>query len=166
MHRSKLCGPTSKCLDHLIGGHLHWQRHGKTQHFRGPRVQSLIEASITTCCRVRPCGPWPLRRSDAWREGRMRMVGRLFVMSALMVLSCFAMVTRGVRMVFCRVLVVLGCFLRHGVFPVLGCTLGKALSRQKPSATSAKRSYMTRELSKRARWRVVLSKRPGRVETG
>jgi hypothetical protein len=30
----------------------------------------------------------------------MRMVGRLFVMSALMVLGCFAMVTRGVRMVF------------------------------------------------------------------
>ena len=48
----------------------------------------------------------------------MRMVGRLFVMSALMVLGCFAMVTRGVRMVFCRLPVVLGCFLRHGVFPV------------------------------------------------
>jgi hypothetical protein len=63
----------------------------------------------------------------------MRTVRRLFVMSALMVLSSFAMVARGVRMVFCRLLVLLGCFLRHGVFPVLGCALGKALSRQKPS---------------------------------
>ena len=50
-----------------------------------------------------------------------------------MVLSCFAVVTRRVRMVFCRLLVVLGCFLRHGVFPVLGCALGNALSRQNPS---------------------------------
>jgi hypothetical protein len=58
----------------------------------------------------------------------MRMVGRFFVMSAFMVLSCFAVVTRGVRMVFCRLFVVLGCFLRHGVCPVLGCAQGKALS--------------------------------------
>ena len=43
--------------------------------------------------------------------GSMRMVGRFFVMSALVVLSRFGMVTRGVRMVFRRLLVVFGCFL-------------------------------------------------------
>jgi hypothetical protein len=63
----------------------------------------------------------------------MRTVRRLFVMSALMVLSSFAMVARGVRMVFCRLLVVLGCFLRHGVFPVLVAHWASALSRQKSS---------------------------------
>jgi hypothetical protein len=44
----------------------------------------------------------------------MCMVGRFFVISALMVLSCFAVVTRGVRMVFFRLLMVLRCFLRQG----------------------------------------------------
>jgi len=74
--------------------------------------------------------------------GSMRMVGRFFVMSAVMVLGRFAVVTRGVRMVFRRLLMVLGCFLRHGVFPVLGWALGKALPRQKPvgTPTSAERS--------------------------
>ena len=37
--------------------------------------------------RVPPCG--------------VCMMGRLFVMSALMMLSCFAVVTRGMRMMFC-----------------------------------------------------------------
>ena len=84
-----------------------------------PQVQSLMEASITISCRAPPRGPWRLRRSDAWREGHAPLqyvVGRLFVMSALVVLSCFAVVTRGVRMVFCRLLMVLRCFLRHGGF--------------------------------------------------
>jgi hypothetical protein len=50
----------------------------------------------------------------------VRMVRCLLVMSALMVLGGFVVVTRGMRMVFRRLLVVLDCFLRHGVFPVLG----------------------------------------------
>jgi hypothetical protein len=41
------------------------------------------------------------------------MMGRFFVVSALMMLSCFAVVTRGMRMVLCRLLMVLGCFLGH-----------------------------------------------------
>lgn len=56
----------------------------------------------------------------------MCMVGRFFVISALMVLSCFAVVTRGVRMVFFRLLMVLRCFLRQGEFLCLGCPLGMA----------------------------------------
>jgi hypothetical protein len=56
--------------------------------------------------RVPPCG--------------MCMMGRFFVMSALMMLSCFAVVTRGMRMMLCRLLMVLGCFLGHGVFPLFG----------------------------------------------
>ena len=43
----------------------------------------------------------------------MRVVGCFFVVSALVVFSCFAVVARGVGMVFCRVLVVFGCFLGH-----------------------------------------------------
>jgi hypothetical protein len=40
-------------------------------------------------------------------------MGRLFVVSGLMMLSCFAVVTRGMRMVLCPLLMVLGCFLGH-----------------------------------------------------
>ena len=49
--------------------------------------------------RVSPCG--------------VCMMGRFFVLSGLMMLSCFAMVTRGMRMMLCRLLMVLGCFLGH-----------------------------------------------------
>jgi hypothetical protein len=41
------------------------------------------------------------------------MMGRFFVVSGLMMLSCFAVVTRGMRMVLCRLLMVIGCFLGH-----------------------------------------------------
>jgi len=41
------------------------------------------------------------------------MMSRLFVVSGLMMLCCFAVVTRGMRMVLCRLLMVLGCFLGH-----------------------------------------------------
>jgi hypothetical protein len=43
--------------------------------------------------RVSPCG--------------VCMMGRFFVVSGLMMLSCFAVVTRGMRMVLCRLLMVL-----------------------------------------------------------
>jgi hypothetical protein len=39
------------------------------------------------------------------------MMGRFFVVSSLMMLSRFGVVTRSMRMVFCRLLMVLGCFL-------------------------------------------------------
>jgi hypothetical protein len=42
------------------------------------------------------------------------MMGRFFVVSGIMMLSCFTVVTRGMRMVLCRLLMVLGCFLGHG----------------------------------------------------
>jgi hypothetical protein len=42
------------------------------------------------------------------------MMGRFFVVSSIMMLSCFTVVTRGMRMVLCRLLMVLGCFLGHG----------------------------------------------------
>ena len=45
------------------------------------------------------------------------MMGRFFVVSSLMMFRRFGVVARSVRMVFCRLLVVLGCFLGHGVFP-------------------------------------------------
>ena len=49
--------------------------------------------------RVSPCG--------------VCMMGCFFVLSGLMVLSCFTMVSRGMRMVLCRLFMVLGCFLGH-----------------------------------------------------
>ena len=50
------------------------------------------------------------------------MVGRFFVKSALMMLSCFTVVTRGMCMAFCRLLVVLGCFFRHAITPLVDRT--------------------------------------------
>ena len=50
----------------------------------------------------------------------MCMMGRFFVVSSLMMLSCFAVVTRGMRMMLCRLLMVLGCFFGHIVFPLFG----------------------------------------------
>lgn len=44
----------------------------------------------------------------------MRMMGCFFVLAALMVLGCFAVVTRSMRVVLLRLLVVLGCLLGHG----------------------------------------------------
>lgn len=52
---------------------------------------------------------------------RMGMVGSLFVLSALVMFSCFGVMARSVSMVFCGLFVVLGCLLRHGVgFPCCG----------------------------------------------
>jgi hypothetical protein len=47
------------------------------------------------------------------------MMGRFFVVSALMVLSCFGVVTRGMRMVLRRLLMMLGCLFGHWLFPPL-----------------------------------------------
>jgi hypothetical protein len=65
------------------------------------------------------------------------MMGRFFVLSALVMLSCFAVVTRGMRMVLCRLLMVLGCFLGHsGCFL---CLMARWYSYGKQwNATSAK----------------------------
>ena len=41
----------------------------------------------------------------------MSVVSCFFVLSAVVMLSCFSVVPRGVGMVFCRLLVVFGCFL-------------------------------------------------------
>jgi hypothetical protein len=46
------------------------------------------------------------------------MMGRFFVLSGLMMFSCLAVVTRGMRMMLYRLLMVLGCFLDIAVFPL------------------------------------------------
>ena len=48
------------------------------------------------------------------------MMGGLFVVSDLMMLSCFAVVARGMRVMFCRLIMVLGCLLGHGGIPPSG----------------------------------------------
>jgi|SRR5450755_726701 hypothetical protein len=58
------------------------------------------------------------------------MMSRFFVVSALMMLSCFAMVTRGVRMVLRRLLMMLGCFLGHR--QCLLCFVGVAERSHRP----------------------------------
>jgi hypothetical protein len=49
----------------------------------------------------------------------MRMVGRLLVVPGIVVFASFCMVVSSMCGVFCCLLVVLGCFLGHGVFPLL-----------------------------------------------
>jgi hypothetical protein len=66
----------------------------------------------------------------------MCMMGCFFVLSALVMLGCFSVVTRGVRMVLRRLLVMLGCFLGHrGVSSVWWPVI---LVRVTCNATSAK----------------------------
>jgi hypothetical protein len=49
------------------------------------------------------------------------VMGRFFVLSGLMMVSCLAVMTRGMRMMLCGLLMVLGCFLGHsGVSSVCG----------------------------------------------
>ncbi len=51
------------------------------------------------------------------RSRYVRMMGRLLVLSALVVLRCFTMVTSSVSHMFLGFLVVLGSFLGHWGFP-------------------------------------------------
>jgi hypothetical protein len=51
----------------------------------------------------------------------MCMMGRFFVVSGFMMLRCFAVVTRGMRMMLCRLLMVFGCFLGHGGVSSVWC---------------------------------------------
>jgi hypothetical protein len=48
----------------------------------------------------------------------VRMVPRLFVMTSLVMLCCFVMVVSGMRTMFRRLFVVLGCFFGHFVYSV------------------------------------------------
>jgi hypothetical protein len=51
------------------------------------------------------------------RSCYVSMMGRLLVLSALVVFRCFAVVTSSVGHIFLGFLVVLGSFLRHWGFP-------------------------------------------------
>jgi hypothetical protein len=51
------------------------------------------------------------------------MVGGLFVLPGVMVFASLCVVLSSMCGVFCCLLVVLGCFLGHGVFPLFGCPL-------------------------------------------
>jgi hypothetical protein len=51
------------------------------------------------------------------------MVGGLLVVAGIVVFASFRVVVSSVCGVFCCLLVVLGCFLGHGVFPLFGCPL-------------------------------------------
>ena len=60
----------------------------------------------------------------------MCMVGRFFMMSALMVLSCFAVVMRGVRMVSADCLWCSAASFDMGEFPLFGLPVGYGLVPQ------------------------------------
>ncbi|OKO67611.1 hypothetical protein AC629_42620 [Bradyrhizobium sp. NAS80.1] len=48
----------------------------------------------------------------------MRVVSCFFVLATLIMFSCFPVVASGLGVVFCCLLVVFGCFLGHGRFPL------------------------------------------------
>jgi hypothetical protein len=50
----------------------------------------------------------------------VRMVGSLLVVPGVMVFASFCVVLCSMCGVFCCLLVMLGCFLGHGVFPLFG----------------------------------------------
>jgi hypothetical protein len=66
-----------------------------------PRVKRVSPCGV---CSVSPCGAC--------------MMGRFFVVSGLMMLSCFAVVMRGMRMVLCRLLMGSAAFLDIAVSSV------------------------------------------------
>ena len=53
----------------------------------------------------------------------VRMVGGLLMVPGVVVFASFCVVVSSMCGVFCCLLVVLGCFLGHGVFPLFGCPL-------------------------------------------
>jgi hypothetical protein len=82
--------------------------------------------------RVSPCG--------------VCMMGRFFVLSGLMMFSCLAVVTRGMRMMLCRLLMVLGCFLGHsGISSVWWPVVLRRATTERPHQRN--RSFMTSTFS-------------------
>jgi hypothetical protein len=74
----------------------------------------------------------------------VRMVGGLLVVPGVVVFASFCVVLSSMCRVFCCLLVVLGCFLGHGVFPLFGCPLaGLTCSGNNETRVSAKRSFVT-----------------------
>jgi hypothetical protein len=72
------------------------------------------------------------------------MVGGLLVVAGIVVFASFRVVVSSVCGVFCCLLVVLGCFLGHGVFPLFGCPLaGLTPPGNNETRVSAKRSFVT-----------------------
>jgi hypothetical protein len=47
--------------------------------------------------------------------GYLSLMGRFFVLPALMMFGCFAVMAGSMGMMFCGLLMVSGCFLRHGI---------------------------------------------------
>jgi hypothetical protein len=74
----------------------------------------------------------------------VRMVGGLLVVTGIVVFASFCMVVSSMCGVFCCLLVVLGCFLGHGVFPLFLLPVGRTYSPgDNETRVSAKRSFMT-----------------------
>ena len=72
------------------------------------------------------------------------MVGGLLVVSGVVMFASFCVVLSSMCCVFCCLFVVLGCFLRHGVFPLFGCPLTVLTPRgNNETRVSAKRSFVT-----------------------
>jgi hypothetical protein len=73
------------------------------------------------------------------------MVGRLLVVPGIVVFAGFCVVLSSMCGVFCCLLVVLGCFLGHGVFPLLVWLplAGLTPSGNSETRVSAKRSCVT-----------------------
>jgi hypothetical protein len=69
------------------------------------------------------------------------VVGGLLVLPGVVVFASFCVMLSSMCGVFCCLLVVLGCFLGHGVFPLFGCPLAcLTTSGNNETRVSAKRS--------------------------
>jgi hypothetical protein len=73
----------------------------------------------------------------------VRMVGSFLVVPGVMVFASFCVVLCSMCGVFCCLLVMLGCFLGHGVFPLLVCPLTDLTPGKQETRISAKRSFVT-----------------------
>lgn len=69
----------------------------------------------------------------------VRMVGGLLVVSGVVVFASFRVVLSSMCGVFCCLLVVLGCFLGHGVFPLFVAPW-QALLQREPTKLAYQRS--------------------------
>ena len=74
----------------------------------------------------------------------MGMVAGLLVVSGVVVFASFCVMVSSMCCVFCCLLVVLGCFLGHGVFPLFGCPVAGLLPPgNNETRISTERSFMT-----------------------
>jgi hypothetical protein len=116
-------------------------QHEMKEPLRRPLQAALLLAVLLG---MRPCCLFGVMSSVGGVPVRgVRMVGSLLVVPGIVVFTSFCVVLSSMCGVFCCLLVVLGCFLGHGVFPLFGCPLaGVTPAGKNETRVSAKRSFV------------------------